>query len=74
MEHLQRTAALSILLGTESTAQYNVRLLLSFHLRYFLAPSKHFLRKELSQIFVSIPGGGHTSSRVEPFMLINAQQ
>jgi hypothetical protein len=39
----------------------------SFLLRYLLAPSEHFLPKELSQIFGPIPGGGHATSRAELF-------
>jgi hypothetical protein len=34
-----------------------VSLIFSFYSHYFGAPSEHFLRKELSQIFVPIPDG-----------------
>jgi hypothetical protein len=40
----------------------------SFLLHYFLAPFKHFLSKELSQIFAPTPGGGYAASRAVLFM------
>jgi hypothetical protein len=42
----------------------------SFRLHYFSSPPEQFLRKELSQIFALIPGGGHATPRAELLMLI----
>jgi hypothetical protein len=59
--YLQRTAVPTILLGMGSTKQSWVSLLFRFHLHYYSALSKHFLPKELSQIFALIPGAGHAT-------------
>jgi hypothetical protein len=41
----------------------------NFILQYFLAPSEHFVPKELSQMFAPIPGGGHGTIAVR-FVLV----
>jgi hypothetical protein len=56
--YLQRATALSTLLGLGAIIQGSVSLLFSFLSHYFAALSEHFLRKELSQIFAPISGGG----------------
>jgi hypothetical protein len=70
MQHLQRAAARSISLGFGSTTQGYVSLFFSFNLHYLSVPSEKFRRKELSQIFALIPGGGHATYRAELFMPI----
>jgi hypothetical protein len=57
--NLHCATAPSILLGLGSTLQDSVSLLFSFLPHHCSAPSEHFLRKGLSQIFAPIPGGEH---------------
>jgi hypothetical protein len=65
------TATPSILLGLPHilAQNENVSLVVSFHLHYLSSRSVHFPSKELSQIFVPIPGGGHATSRAELLLL-----
>jgi hypothetical protein len=56
---LRCTAVRPMSLEMGSNMQGQVGLLLNFRLHYFSCPSEHFLRKELSQNFAPIPGGGH---------------
>jgi hypothetical protein len=59
MKQLRTAAVPSILLRWTHHLAQGVRLSVSFHLHYFSAPAEHLLRKELSEIFAPIPGGGH---------------
>jgi hypothetical protein len=57
MEHLKRTGAVRILLGTRSTIQSSVSLLLSFRLHYFLAPFELFCEKNYLKFSLQFPAG-----------------
>jgi hypothetical protein len=51
----------SIPLGLQRNLAQLASVRASFPFHCFVAPSEHFLRKELSQIFAPIPGGGHAT-------------